>query len=751
MQIKRIFAWLLCLAGLAALPFAAESAEGQPQETAQYLVYLSEDPGTAGDVLTAVPYAEGYYTADSLLDVLPLMAEGSVELLVRNEELELLYVPNDPELSSQWYLDTLGMNELWDTAYTGEGVTVAVIDSGLYFEHEEFADASIIGHNFLGSGDHPEAYGDDSGHGTLVTGVLAAGRDNDVGGTGLTPQVTVMPLRCFSANPSASANSGHGKLDTVVAAIGWAIEHHADVINMSLGGTGTDLLGMEPILQEAADAGILTVAAVGNKGQTTLYYPAAFDCVTGVGWTDRNDEISPSSQHNASVYVSAPGSSIYGPGILTSGAYRTDSGTSFATPMVSALAVMAKQTDRAIDYEGFQQLLRQCARDKGAEGWDEYYGYGVISVRAFVSALEAPQAIVYQHAEGIAAAETWPQTYRIGHGEEIALPDGDEITLEGDTFLGWYLDEEFTDALTSIPAGSVGTVILYAKWVSDTVTQALSGLTVRGADAQKTGLPGPEDPDWTILLPKEQEALSLTAEDIILFFQDGESAAAAALNPVEGTEGLWQVDTKNGRQLLQVRFSEHGTPTPVQPAITGTAAPASSDGEIPAVPFSAVLADLFRNANEYTTYSVETTAGAGSALVRDGTLSYIPTADDAGTTVTLTVRAENPDGFSGTVSVTVAVGTIPLGDSDAEIRDIQISGSDITVRAVCRENGASLWCAVYRETGRMIAVINIPVVGDGNEQPYHLDVKTTKFSYAKAFVLNGALKPLCESRQTSVP
>ena len=664
MQRKQLITWILGLVCLAVVPMAADAAKDEPQETGQYLVYLSEDPGAAGNTLTAVPYAEGYYTADSLLEILPLMAEGAVDLVVRNERLELLDVPDDPDLSSQWYLESLGMDELWDKAYTGEGVTVAVIDSGLYSEHEEFADTTITGHNFLGSGDQPDAYGDDSGHGTLVTGVLAAGRDNGVGGAGLTPRVSVMALRCF-ASGSGSANSGNGSLDTVLSAIGWAIENHADVINMSLGGTNTSLQAMEPILNEAADAGILTVAAAGNRGGTMLYYPAAFDCVTGVGWTDSNDVISSSSQHNSSVYVSAPGSGIYGPGIQSSNDYRSDSGTSFSTPMVSALAVMAKQTDKEIDHSGFQELLRLCAEDRGDEGWDEYYGYGVISASAFVTALETPQRIVYQCGEGAVTTGNWPQTYLIGHGADVTLPGADAVTLNGNTFAGWYLSEEFTgEPLTSIPAGSVGEVTLYAKWDPVAAVSEISGLTVHGVAATKTGSDGTGTSDWTVLLPREQREVGLTAADIILSFQNGESAAADGLTILEETEGLWQVNTTSGIQILQVNYSSYATPAPVQSAKTGTAAPASRDGETVAVPFTALLTDMFSGASEDTIYSIDVGSGTGSVDIQEGTLCYVPTAADAGGTVSLIVQAVNPDGFSGgTVSVTITVGEIPPSDS----------------------------------------------------------------------------------------
>lgn len=460
MRFKRIRAAALCMAWLAALAVCQLPAWADDGEAGEYIVYLSEAPKTRGFPLTAVPYAEGYYVADSLTDILPLLESGAVERLARSEDLLLLDAPNDPALDRQWYLDALGMDALWDRGCDGAGVTVAVIDSGVNFEHEEFADADLTGHNFLGSGDAPDAYGDDVGHGTLVTGILAAGRDNGAGGSGLIPGASVMALRCFSSK-SGVASSGSGQPETVISAVGWAIENHADVINMSFGSPSASLSILEPILQRAVDAGILLVAAAGNDGGTELWYPAAFDCVTGVGWTDRRGATH--SQHNESVFVTAPGSGVYGPDIGGDKAYRSDSGSSFATPMVTALAIMAKQADKAIDLTGFQRLLRLCARDMGAAGWDEYYGWGLVSAEAFADALEAPQPIVYDCAGGVITAEGYSETYRIGLGAKAVLPS--EVKRNGFTFEGWYSDADLTgEPLAAIPGGSVGEVVLRAKW-----------------------------------------------------------------------------------------------------------------------------------------------------------------------------------------------------------------------------------------------------------------------------------------------
>ena len=360
-----------------------------------------------------------------------------------------------------WYWEALGADAAVSAGLDGTGVTVAVIDSGVNRQHADLIDANITGYNFLGRspGRDETAFADDAGHGTLVAGLLAATPGNGIGTDGLVPGASLLMLRCFSAL-GGSANAGSGAAETVEAAVRYAIAQGADVINMSIGGTKTSLQVLEPVFQEAADAGILLVAAVGNAGGTALYYPAAFDCVTGVGWLCRNGSVSALSQHNATVFVVAPGDDISGPDYQTETGMRTDSGSSFAAPIVAAMAAMAKQTDRAIDTAGFHALLQRSAADLGAPGYDTYYGYGAVTVSAFVQALRAPQPITYDCAGGVLLPGAFDSDYQIGNAE-IRLPTAQR---EGFAFAGWFTDPACTKPFIRIPPGSIDPITLYAGW-----------------------------------------------------------------------------------------------------------------------------------------------------------------------------------------------------------------------------------------------------------------------------------------------
>ena len=360
-----------------------------------------------------------------------------------------------------WYWETLGANAAAQAGLDGAGVTVAVIDSGVNRQHADLIGADISGYNFLGRLPDRDvtAFGDDAGHGTLVAGLLAATPGNGIGADGLTPGASLLMLRCFSAL-GGSANAGSGAVETVEAAVRYAIAQGADVINMSIGGTKAGLQALEPVFQEAADAGILLVAAAGNTGGTAVYYPAAFDCVTGVGWLSKSGEVSALSQRNATVFVVAPGDDILGPDYRTETGMRTDSGSSFAAPIVSALAIMAKQADPAIDTQAFRTLLQRCADDLGAPGYDEAYGYGSVTVSGFVQALRAPQPITYDCGGG----ELLPGDYDTGYQIGVSQVDLPAAQREGFDFAGWFTDPDCTEPFNGIAPGSIDPLTLYAGW-----------------------------------------------------------------------------------------------------------------------------------------------------------------------------------------------------------------------------------------------------------------------------------------------
>ena len=130
---------------------------------------------------------------------------------------------------------------------------------------------------------------------------------------------------------------------------------------------------------------VLLVSAVGNSGGTAVYYPASYDTVIGVGAVDQNGTVSSRSNHNAGVFLTAPGIDVRS--LDASGGYSLRTGTSFAVPQVSGAAAVLLGIDETLTPTELRDLFAGAAEDRGAEGRDDYYGHGILHVSGSVEAL----------------------------------------------------------------------------------------------------------------------------------------------------------------------------------------------------------------------------------------------------------------------------------------------------------------------------------------------------------------------------
>ncbi|MGI6627084.1 MAG: S8 family serine peptidase [Bacillota bacterium] len=649
-----------------------------------YIIRLKDNVPARFSLFTAmergpvpVAFAEGFYTVESLEDIRDLLDAGLVEYAGPNAELELLDttpgdpLTNDPLVAQQWYLDLIEAAGAWEAGLTGEGVTVAVIDSGIYREHEDLNYGLIGGYSFLGLPENFASYDDRTGHGTFVTGILASQGNNEKGLAGLTDHVNILSLRCFSSDGNGDYNSGSGMVSTVLSAIGYAMEQNVDVINMSFGGTNeAALLPLAEKLQEASEQGIILVAAAGNGGSSTLYYPAAFDCVVGVGMVDESGNIDPKSQRNSSVFVTAPGSGVSGLGCTATRPYVTGTGTSYAASMVSAMAVIVKQTDAAIDGGSFRTLLRDSSEDRGDAGYDTSYGYGLVNIGRLVQALSKPYAINYDCGYGSLDGEEgtdYPVSYTVDRSSAVTLP---VPIRDGYTFGGWYDNPSCTGtALTIVPPGSVGDLTYYAKWFNK-ADSALSGVTVLGVSAVTDNS---DDTGMTYVaeLPHGTDLTAITAEDIKAVPANGETAV---VEPVPESGGAaWIVTFEAGTGIVEytIRFIVSKNAAPLvadgQEFQSDSAAPSSYDGKTPAVPYVAIVSGWFTDDGDALTYSVSSVTGSGTAETDGDSLTYTPGISDAGTQVTLVIRANDGQFDSAqVVTIHIDVGRLPVSDSGIE-------------------------------------------------------------------------------------
>ena len=231
--------------------------------------------------------------------------------------------PADTYYNQQWNLSAVGVTGYWQNLPdNADTVTIAIIDSGICADHPELAGRITDGYDFIDDDTNPQ---DASGHGCAMAGIMAANIDS-TGIAGLAPNVQIMPLRVLDAN-------NLGTYSDVAAAIVWATDNGADVINLSLAGSYPSTL-MEDAIAYAADANVRMVAAAGNIGLETSYYPAAYADVVSVGAVDAAFEVSSFSNYGDSIDYYAPGEGIW---TTYNSAYAKVGGTSAAAAHVAAL------------------------------------------------------------------------------------------------------------------------------------------------------------------------------------------------------------------------------------------------------------------------------------------------------------------------------------------------------------------------------------------------------------------------------
>ena len=273
------------------------------------------------------------------------------------------------------YFDKIGIPTFWERRLSGKGVTLAVIDSGFTPAHQDIDYSRVLPAIDCSGSNTDGGMTDMSGHGTGILGELIAIRDNNIGIAGILDEVTIAPIK---------VNYEEGETKNIEAAIYAAVDEcHASVISMSFGDQNINTESLKKAIDYAVSKDVILVAAAGNGRTTSLFYPAAFDNVIGVGYVDNGLWIAPNSPVNESIDVVAPGTDICTTYPSVNTHCTVQSGSSFAAPMVAAMAAAAKQMNPDITQEEFLNLLRQTSIDRGTEGYDTKYGYGVVNFDAF--------------------------------------------------------------------------------------------------------------------------------------------------------------------------------------------------------------------------------------------------------------------------------------------------------------------------------------------------------------------------------
>lgn len=277
-----------------------------------------------------------------------------------------------------WGVNQLQAPEIWANGAKGEGIVVAICDTGIDRNHPDLKDQIIGGRNFTNEGSTDD-YTDRNSHGTHVAGTIAAAA-NESGVVGVAPSAKLLICKVLDAE-------GSGEYSSIIKGIKWATNWRGKngekvrIINMSLGGSYNDPRMYKAIL-EASAAGIMVVVASGNEGDNnpTTYeygYPALYnECIT-VAACDENKKLAYFSNEHLQVDVIAAGVNV--PSTFPDGKYATISGTSMATPHISgALALVIeigeKQFKRTLTTQEIFGLLAKCCCSLGYEKSSEGNG-----------------------------------------------------------------------------------------------------------------------------------------------------------------------------------------------------------------------------------------------------------------------------------------------------------------------------------------------------------------------------------------
>ncbi|MFA6296567.1 MAG: S8 family serine peptidase [Patescibacteria group bacterium] len=347
-------------------------------------------------------------------------ANSNVLYAEPNYKTEIMLTPNDPYYSSfgswgQDFFDMYGLYNIsagnaWNQTIGSSNVTVAVIDTGLDYNHSDIADNVWIntdeisnngidddnngyiddyrGYDFVNNDADPI---DDYGHGTHCSGTIAAVTNNEVGVAGVSWSSKIMPVKFLNS-------SGSGYYSDAILAIQYSVDNGAQILSNSWGGYGSSQ-GLQDAINYAYSNGAIFVAAAGNSNWDASYFqPAGMDNVLTVSAVDYNETKASFSNYGDEVDVAAPGVNILSlrasgttMGSVVGSNYTIASGTSMATPHVAGLAALILAAHPTMSNQEIENNIKNYADDKGATGFDIYYGYGRINAEQAV--LAAPVSL----------------------------------------------------------------------------------------------------------------------------------------------------------------------------------------------------------------------------------------------------------------------------------------------------------------------------------------------------------------------
>jgi hypothetical protein len=360
---------------------------GNPASLHKVFIGFTRTPGALEEALIKgvggrIKYS--YWLVPAIAATIP---EAAIEKLMKNplvtnieEDLKVYAIAD----TVPWGVEKVNAPAVHDAGNVGAGINVAVIDTGIDYEHIDLEVNYGGGYNFVNENLLPY---DGNGHGTHVAGTIAAAY-NSIGVIGVAPEAKLYALKVLD-------DSGSGDYSNVVAALQWCVVNDIQITNNSYGSSYYPGDNVKAAFDNAYDEyGILHVAGAGNSGNfrgtgDNVIYPARWDSLIAVAATDSKDKRATFSSTGPAVELAAPGVSIYS--TLPGGGYGTKSGTSMACPHAAGAAALviseALYNNVPLSPWEVRNILNSTAIDLGTAGRDNLYGYGRVDVAAAVAAM----------------------------------------------------------------------------------------------------------------------------------------------------------------------------------------------------------------------------------------------------------------------------------------------------------------------------------------------------------------------------
>jgi subtilisin len=397
---------------------------------------FNKKPGSAEESLVRAAGGNVRYRYNLIPAIAAELPEQAIAALERNPNVTniqpdikaYLFDVYQDELDRTWGVKHIGAGTVHKDKQFGTGVKVAVIDTGINYNHPDLAANFTINNRGYDFADRDNDPMDVNGHGTHIAGTIAA-LMNGQGAVGVAPGVQLYALKVFGDDGSAYYSD-------IVSALEWAVNNGIKVTNNSYGSTGNPGPLVEKAFANAYAKGVLHVAAAGNQGNAlgnsdTVSYPARFSSVIAVAATGQDNKRPKWSSTGPDVELSAPGVSIYS--TLVNG-YGTLSGTSMASPHVAGVAALV--IDASIGDVNNNGYINDEVRERLISTADDlgnlyHYGHGLVNaVAAVAGGISAPThytLTVGKYGEGTTSPMEGNHVYE----------DGTQVTLTATPAEGW--------------------------------------------------------------------------------------------------------------------------------------------------------------------------------------------------------------------------------------------------------------------------------------------------------------------------